>query len=58
MDYTPKEQALSNLINDITKAFYFVGEEDEPRICDGDIRQLDKAVKKFKAHVWTNGLDS
>ena len=55
-DYTPNELALLDLINDINKAFYFVGEEDEPRICDGDIKQLDKAVKKFKTQVWANGL--
>ncbi len=56
MSYTPNELALLNLVDDITKTFSFIGEENEPRICDGDIRQLDKAVKKFKAHVWTNGL--
>ena len=56
MSYTPNELALLNLVDDITKTFSFIGEDNEPRICDGDIRQLDKAVKKFKAHVWTNGL--
>ena len=56
MSYTPNELALLNLVDDITKTFSFIGEENEPRICDGDIRQLDKAVKKFKSHVWVNGL--
>ena len=55
-DYTPNELALLDLIGDINKAFCFVGEEDEHRICDGDIKQLDKAVKKFKTQVWANGL--
>tara|TARA_B100001778_G_scaffold135464_1_gene111684 strand:- start:404 stop:577 length:174 start_codon:yes stop_codon:yes gene_type:complete len=56
MDYTPNELAVIDLIGDINKTFDFVGEENEPRICDGDIRQLDKAVKKFKTQVWANGL--
>ena len=56
MSYTPNELALLNLVDDITKTFSFIGEENEPRICDGDIRQLDKAVKKFKTQVWANGL--
>ena len=56
MSYTPNELALLNLVDDITKTFSFIGEENEPRICDGDIRQLDKAVKKFKSHVWVKGL--
>jgi len=56
MSYTPNELALLNLVDDITKTFSFVGEENEPRICDGDIKQLDKAVKKFKTQVWANGL--
>ena len=56
MDYTPNELALLDLIGDINKAFCFVGDEDEPRICDGDIKSLDKAVKKFKTQVWANGL--
>ena len=56
MDYTPNELAVIDLIGDINKTFDFVGEENEPRICDGDIRHLDKAVKKFKTQVWANGL--
>ena len=55
-DYTPNELALLDLTNDISKFFSFVGYEDEPAICDGDIKQLDKAVKKFKSQVWANGL--
>mgnify|MGYP001160953670 FL=1 len=53
-DYTPNELAYLDLINDISKAFCFVGEEWEPAICDGDMKLLDKAVKKFKLQVSTN----
>ena len=53
-DYTPNELAYLDLINDISKAFCFVGEEDEPAICDGDMKLLDKAVKKFKLQISTN----
>ena len=55
-DYTPNELAYLDLINDISKAFCFVGEPDEPAICDGDIKLLDKAVKRFKTTVWENQL--
>ena len=55
-DYTPNEIAYLDLINDISKAFCFVGEPDEPSICDGDIKLLDKAVKRFKTTVWENQL--
>ena len=37
-DYTPNELAYLDLINDISKAFCFVGEEWEPAICDGDMK--------------------
>ena len=46
-DYTPNELALLDLIGDINKTFSFVGEPDEPSICDGDINVLNAAVKKF-----------
>ena len=53
-DYTPNELACLDLINDISKAFCFVGEDWEPAICDGDMKLLDKAVKNFKLKVWDN----
>ena len=40
MDYTKNELALLDLINDINKAFYFIGEPDEPAVCDGDIESV------------------
>ena len=52
--YSPNELAYLDLINDISKTFCFVGEEWEPAICDGDMKSLDKAVKKFKLQVWDN----
>ena len=56
MDYTKNELALLDLINDINKAFYFIGEPDEPAVCDGDMKILDKAVKNFKLRIWENQL--
>ena len=56
-DYTPNEIAYLNLVNDISKIFCFVGREDECAICDGDMKNLDKAVKRFKKTVWFNQLD-
>ena len=55
-DYTPNELALLDLTNDISKIFCFIGEPDECRVCDGDIKLLDKAVKNFKLRVWENQL--
>jgi len=55
-DYTPNELALLDLTNDISKIFCFIGEPDECRVCDGDIRNLDKAVKRFKSRIWENQL--
>ena len=55
-EYTPSQQAYSNLINDINHLFIGL-EYDEPcDICDGDMKLLDKAVKKFKLQVWENQL--
>ena len=55
-EYTPNQQAYSNLINDINHLFIGL-EYDEPcDICDGDMKLLDKAVKKFKIQVWENQL--
>ena len=56
-DYTPNEIAYLDLVNDISKIFCFVGGEDECVICDGDMKNLDKAVKRFKKTVWFNQLD-
>ena len=58
MDYSKNEIALLDLIKNINETFSFVGQDqDEPLICDGDIRLLDKAVKRFKTTVWENQLD-
>ena len=56
-DYTPNEIAYLDLVNDIRKIFCFVGDEDECAICDGDMKNLDKAIKRFKKTVWFNQLD-
>ena len=56
-DYTPNESAYLDLVNDISKIFCFVCEPDECKICDGDIKNLDKAIKRFKKTVWFNQLD-
>ena len=55
-DYPPNEIAYLDLVNDISKIFCFVGGEDECAICDGDMKNLDKAVKRFKKTVWVNQL--
>ena len=55
-DYTANELALLDLTNDISKIFSFVGYDEEPTICDGDIKLLDKAVRRFKLRVWENQL--
>ena len=56
-DYTPNEIAYLDLVNDISKIFCFVRGDDECAICDGDMKNLDKAVKRFKKTVWFNQLD-
>ena len=56
-DYTPNEIAYLDLVNDISKIFCFVGGDDECAICAGDMKTLDKAVKRFKKTVWFNQLD-
>ena len=55
-DYTPNELAYLALINDISKTFCFIGEPDEPAVCDGDMKRLNEAVKRFKLRVWENQL--
>ena len=43
-------------VNDINHLFIGL-EYDEPAdICDGDMKLLDKAVKRFKLKVWENQL--
>jgi len=48
--------ALLTLIGDINNAFCHLEDEDVADICDGDIKLLDKAVKRFKSTVWENQL--
>ena len=48
--------ALLTLIGDINNSFAHVEDEDSANICDGDIKLLDKAVKRFKLKVWENQL--
>ena len=55
-DYTPNELAYLDLVNDISKIFCFVGEPYECKICDGDMKNLDKSIKRFKLRVWENQL--
>ena len=55
-DYTPNELAYLDLINYISKTFCFIGEPDEPAVCDGDMKRLNEAVKRFKLRVWENQL--
>ena len=47
-------EALLTLIGDINNAFCHLEDEDVADICDGDIKLLDKAVKRFKTTVWTS----
>ena len=48
--------ALLTLIGDINNSFSHLEDEDSADICDGDIKLLDKAVKRFKTQVWENQL--
>ena len=48
--------ALLTLIGDINNAFCHLEDPDGADICDGDIKLLDKAVKRFKTTVWENQL--
>jgi len=49
-------EALLTLIGDINNSFSHVEDEESADICDGDIKLLDKAVKRFKSQVWENQL--
>ena len=50
MDYTTNELALLDLIGNVNKIFYYVGEEGD--LIDAfDVKQLDKAVASFKQSI-------
>lgn len=49
-------EALLTLIGDINNSFAHVEDENSAAICDGDMKLLDKAVKRFKTQVWENQL--
>ena len=55
-DLTPNMLAYLDLINDINHLFIGLEDEEPCDICDGDMKLLDKAVKKFKTTVWENQL--
>ena len=55
-EITPNMQAYLDLLNDINHLFIGLECEEPADICDGDMRLLDKAVKKFKTTVWENQL--
>ena len=50
MSYTTNELALLDLISNVNKIFYYVG-EDGDLIDEFDVRQLDKAVASFKQSI-------
>ena len=50
MDYTTNELALIDLISNVNKIFYYVGEEGD-LIDRFDVKQLDKAVASFKNSI-------
>ena len=50
MDYTTNELALLDLISNVNKIFYYVGEEGD-LIDRFDLKQLDRAVASFKQSV-------
>ena len=49
-DYTNNELALINLINDINKTFYYLGEEGDD-VDQFEIDKLHKFVDKFASTV-------
>ncbi|OUV65941.1 MAG: hypothetical protein CBC89_04840 [Euryarchaeota archaeon TMED129] len=56
---TANQEAYQTLMNDINHAFMCLEEtpfDDAPNICDGDMKLLDAAVKRFKTTVWENQL--
>ena len=53
-------QSYLTLRDDINQIFGHLIRDDvsiNAKICDGDMKLLDKAVKKFKTQVWENQLD-
>ena len=50
MSYTTNELALLDLIGNVNKIFYYVG-EDGDKIDAFDVKQLDKAVASFKQSI-------
>ena len=50
MSYTKNELALSDLISNVNKIFYYVGDEGD-LIDRFDLKQLDRAVASFKQSV-------
>ena len=53
MSYTTNELALLDLIGNVNKIFYYVG-EDGDLIDAFDVKQLDKAVASFKPVSYTH----
>ena len=53
-ELTPNMQAYLDLVNDINHLFIGLEDPEPCDICDGDMKLLDKAVKKFKLKVWDN----
>ena len=50
MDYTNNEMALLDLINDINKTFYYLGEDGDD-VDQFEIDQLHKYVNQFASQV-------
>ena len=50
MSYTTNELALLDLISNVNKIFYYVG-EDGDLIDEFDVKQLDKALSSFKKSI-------
>ena len=50
MDYTHNELALLDLINDINKTFYYLGEDGDD-VDQFEIDQLHKFVDQFASQV-------
>ena len=53
---SPNELALLDLIADVQETFAFLSITDcTPS--DGDMKMLDRAVKKFKTQIWENSFE-
>ena len=50
MSYTTYELALLDLIGNVNKIFYYIG-EDVDLVDPSDVKQLDKAVASFKQSI-------